>query len=61
MKKNLIEQEASFIAIYAKNYQPWLKVPKINEANRTKKVDLVLMVNRWDGMVDFPCGLVEKG
>jgi len=61
MKKIMSEKEASFIAIYAKNYQPWLKVPKINEENRTKKVDIVLMVNRWDGMVGFPGGLVEKG
>jgi len=59
MKEN--KKEAAFIAIYAKDFQPWLKVKDIEEESKVKKVNLVLMLNRWDGYTGFPGGLIEQG
>jgi len=59
MNKN--KKEAAFIAIYAKDFQPWLKVKDIEEESKVKKVNLVLMLNRWDGYTGFPGGLIELG
>ena len=54
-------KKASFLAIYAKDYQPWLNVKNIPLEHRQTKVNVLLMLNRWDGLTGFPGGLIDPG
>lgn len=52
-------KNAAFIALYARDYQPWINTLSLSEEQRQTKVPAILLLNRWDGRVGFAGGEVD--
>jgi len=50
----------AFIAIYAKKIKPWKNLISLNEKTRETEVSGILVLSRWDGLIGFPGGYIEK-
>lgn len=53
-------KKTAFIAIYSKEYQPWIHDMSLTKRTRETKVSTILTISRWDGLIGFPGGYVEK-
>lgn len=53
--------EGSFIAIVAKEARPYENYPHVEKRVADMNIPIVFMINRWDGKIGFPGGMVEEG
>ena len=51
-------KNASFVAIYARDFQPFLSAD-VPDSVKVRKCSVILMLNRWDGSIGFVGGNVD--
>ncbi len=55
------KKKAAFVIFYCLDWKPWKNYREADEERRELTIPTCIMINRWDGMIGFIGGKVDKG